>query len=112
MGASYLTGAPRADYSDTDSSNYLGRLGTFIITLYKNSTLAKSPHLTPSRVESYDDYDADFKSILVRLQQSQASARVALAEEQAKLLNTTPEEVLSKLRAAFQVKPSGQLRPN
>ncbi|XP_077264311.1 uncharacterized protein LOC143898601 [Temnothorax americanus] len=45
IGASYLTGLPRMDYTDTDMESYLGRLGTFINTLYKKSTIAKSPHL-------------------------------------------------------------------
>lgn len=30
IGASYLTGAPRADYNNTDMEHFLGRLGTFI----------------------------------------------------------------------------------
>lgn len=55
MRASYLTGESRPDYADADMNNYLGRLGTFINTLYRNSILAKSPHLAVVRVESYDD---------------------------------------------------------
>lgn len=68
--ALYLTGEARADYSDTDCDSYLGRLGTFINTLYKNSTLAKSPHLAAAKVESYADYDVNFKNCLTRMQQA------------------------------------------
>lgn len=56
IGASYLTGTTRADYTDTEMELYLGRLGTFITTLYKNSTIAKSPHMQIARVESYEDF--------------------------------------------------------
>lgn len=51
IGASYLTGSPRIDYQHSDMNAFLGRLGTFINTLYKQSILAKSLHLTPARRE-------------------------------------------------------------
>lgn len=99
--ASYLTGVPRADYSDTDCEHFLGRLGTFITTLYKNATVAKSPHLVPSKVESYEDYDADFKSSLIRIQQAQAVARGKLTEEQVEALRIVPEAEIAELRQVF-----------
>lgn len=67
ISASYLTGKPRANYHDSDMDNYLGRLGTFITTLYKNSTLAKSPCMAPAIIESYNDYDVDFKTELTKV---------------------------------------------
>lgn len=54
-------------------THYLGRLKTFITVLYKQSILAKFSHLTVAKVESYDDYDADFKAILGRVQTAQAA---------------------------------------
>lgn len=63
-------------------NHYLDRLGTFITVLYKQSTLAKSPHFATAKVESYDDYDADFRAILGRVQTAQVVARGRLAEEQ------------------------------
>lgn len=101
IGASYLTGEPRADYFDTDNNALLGRLGTFITTLYKQSTLAKSPHLTAARIESYDDYDADFKASLGRIQAAQAAARGRLMEQQIAQFAAAPEEVIRGVRDAF-----------
>ncbi|CAL1672202.1 unnamed protein product [Lasius platythorax] len=85
---------------------YLGRLGTFIITLYRNSTLAKSPHMTASRVESYNNYDADFRHMLGRMQAAQAAARAKVMEEQA-----APEEAMRQLRTAFGTGATGRLIP-
>ncbi|KMQ88295.1 peptide abc transporter atp-binding protein [Lasius niger] len=108
MGASYLTGEPRADYSDTNMNAYLGRLGTFIITLYRNSTLAKSPHMTASRIKSYN-YDADFRHMLGRMQAAQAAARAKVMEEQAVV--AAPEEAMCQLRTAFGTGAPGRLIP-
>lgn len=81
IGASYLIGESRIDYQDTDMNHYLGRFGTFITIIYKQSTLAKS-HLAIAKMESYNNYDADFKAILGCVQIAQAAARGRLVEEQ------------------------------
>lgn len=104
IGTSYLTGEARADYQDTNANAYLGRLGTFITTLYKQSTLAKSPHLTGPRIESYDDYDADFKALLERIQIAQAAARGRIMEEQIQQFLTAPDKTIAQVRAAFGVR--------
>lgn len=103
IGASYLTEEPRINYQDTDMNHFLGRLGTFINVLYKQSTLAKLPHLAIAKVESYDNYDADFKAILGRVQTAQAAARGRLAEEQVQLFAGAPE-VLAQIREGFGVR--------
>lgn len=64
MEASYLTGKARANYNDCENERYLGRLGTFITTLYKYSSLAKSPYLAASRIKDYEDYDVNFEIAL------------------------------------------------
>lgn len=101
IGASYLTGLPRADYQDTDNNAYLGRLGTYIQVLYKKSTLARSPHMQIDRVEGYDDYDPEFKGTLTRIQAAQAMARGKILEEQAKAFQQAPEEVMRAVRAKY-----------
>lgn len=102
IGASYLTGSARADYNDTDCNSYLGRLGTFINTLYKNSTLAKSPHITQAKVESYDDYDADWRAILGRIQAAQATARGRIVEESIGTVGVIDDQTLDEMRYAFR----------
>lgn len=101
IGASYLTGQARADYQDTDMNSYLGRLGTFINTLYKQSTLAKSPHMVPAKVESYDDYDADFKANLGRIQTVQTHARGRVLEEHLGAMAVASPDVLDEIRQAY-----------
>lgn len=114
IGASYLTGNPRVNYADTDMEQFLGRLGTFITTLYKNSTLAKSPHMAISRVESYEDYDADFKNTLIRVQQAQAMARGRLVEASMDLAPEASAELIARIRQAFAIEGPRQpaVRPN
>lgn len=95
--ASYLTGDTRADYVDTDMEQYLGRLGTFITILHKNSTLAKSPYIAPAQVENYEDYDANFRDILIRTQD-----RGRLVEEKFKgITPVVSAEVIQCLRNAY-----------
>lgn len=106
IGASYLTGLPRADYADTEMESYLGRLGTFITTLYKNSTIAKSPHMVIARVESYEDYDADFKATLIRIQQAQATARGRIVEESIGITAAISPELLQNIRDVYRVAAS------
>lgn len=91
IGASYLTEAPSAVYADTDCEHYLGRLETFINVLYKNSTLAKSPYMVPPKVESYDDYDADFTRSFIRIQQTQAIGRGRLIDAEVEAFRSTPD---------------------
>lgn len=85
-------------------NNYLERLDTFIIVFYKQSTLTKSPHLITAKVESYDDYDADFRAILGRVQAAQAAARGKIAEEQVRQFDGAPEETLANIRLAYGVR--------
>lgn len=45
IGAQYLTGVARSDYSDMFYESYLGRLGTYVRRMFAKSTLAASPQL-------------------------------------------------------------------
>jgi len=65
------------------------------------TSTGKSPHLTAARIESYDDYDADFKASLGRIQAAQAAARGRLMEQQIAQFATAPEEVIRGVRDAF-----------
>lgn len=103
ISASYLTGEARADYSDTENERYLGRLGTFITTEYKHSILAKSPHLAISKVEGYDDYDANFKTTLIKVQLSQRTAKGRTIEEIIEPFRAHSEEQLQAVRQAFGI---------
>lgn len=92
--ALYLTGSPRTNYADTDMESYMGRLGTFINVLCKNSTLAKSSYFQTARVESYEDYDAGFKILLGRIRQLElqsAQGKIAEVEKEEMASNETIE---------------------
>ncbi|CAH0395178.1 unnamed protein product [Bemisia tabaci] len=79
VGAAYLTGLPRVNYNDSEADSYLGRLGTFIIKMSPKSTLARSPHLSEDRVQSYSDFSTDFENDLNSFKlQSAMAARTAL----------------------------------
>lgn len=82
--------------------NYLGRLDTFITTIYKNSTLAKSPYMAINRIESYKDYDADFKQLLIKIQQVQALTRGIIIKTKIRQVAAFPEQSLRNLQVAFQ----------
>ena len=59
----YLTGSLRMDYNDLDNSAIMGRLGAYMSA----STLAKLPHFTQEKIESYPDYNADWNASLVQV---------------------------------------------
>lgn len=86
IGAHYLTGSPRAAYDDSTWTTVQGRLGTFIRSMYLQSTLAKSPHFTETAVVSADDYDPEWKNFLASYKAQSASASTdflkAMIEEQ------------------------------
>lgn len=102
IGASYLTGTARADYSDSDCDAYLGHLGTYIRKMFGRSTLAQSPHLAQSKVESYEDYSPEWKQALTQFRiaatQNRAQA-TALINESASIMS---DEALNTLRQAFR----------
>lgn len=102
IGASYLTGEPRVTYSDSDNDAYLGRLGTYIRKMFSKSTLAQSPHLAQSKVESYEDYSPEWDQILTQFRiaaaQNQAQAAVVINEASA----TLTDEVFEELKQAFR----------
>lgn len=75
IGASYITGAPRSDYSDASCDMFLGRLGTYIQRMFAKSTLAQSPHLVQSKVKSYEDYPPEWDSALVQFKLAAAQSR-------------------------------------
>ena len=64
IGASYLTGAPRANFNDEDYARFLGRLGTFVSVLFPKATLCSSPHITAVKIQSYEDSSIEWKQLL------------------------------------------------
>lgn len=63
VGAHYLTGNARENISEELVQANLGRLGTWIRAFQPNSTLVKSPALTEEAIQSYEDFDANFRII-------------------------------------------------
>ncbi|CAH0387134.1 unnamed protein product [Bemisia tabaci] len=94
IGASYFTGRGRADFEDTSAEDFLGRIGTFILSMMPKSTLAQSPHLTQNKVKSYPDYDPQWANTLI---QFKASAAAGAGEALKKVINAssaaTPESL-------------------
>lgn len=70
--AAYLTGQPRADYSDSTMESRLGRIGAFMNIVYAANTMNKSPHLDKARVASYEDSDDTWVGTLQSYVSSQA----------------------------------------
>lgn len=104
IGAAYLTGAPRVNYSynDADSDQWLGRSGTFINKMSPKSTLARSPHLSEESVQSYPDFETDLYSYKL---QSAMAARAALQNLGAGAMT---QEQVNALRSDFRVGPAPQ----
>lgn len=100
IGASYLTGAPRADYADTSNEIFLGRLGTYIQALFPRSTLAASPHISKQKVESYEDYSAEWANILQQFKTLAITSGNAAI--QALTQATQAGADITNVRAAFQ----------
>lgn len=101
IGASYLTGRPRANYQDTAMEAFLGRVGTFIRQIFGRSTLAAYPHLEVHKVESYEDFDPDWQQLLQTYRlQSQQNARNAL--NSIVQMEGLTDEVVSSLRQDFR----------
>lgn len=102
VGASYFTGRARADFEDTAAEDFLGRIGTFILSMMPKSTLAQSPHLTASKIESYPEYDPSWANTLI---QFKASAAAGAGEALKKVINeSTVASVatLNKVKQDFQ----------
>ena len=96
IGASFLTGQPRTNYSDTDMESNLGRLGGIVRAVYPNSTLARSPHFNQHRVQSYEDYNPEWVNFLNQIKQNQIDFRnIDLVE-----LRAFPAERAEALRNA------------
>ncbi|CAH0386705.1 unnamed protein product [Bemisia tabaci] len=64
IGAAYLTGQPRIQYNASEAEQWMGRLGMFIDIMSPKSTLAKSPHFSVDRIQSYADFSTDFENDL------------------------------------------------
>ncbi|XP_039303916.1 uncharacterized protein LOC120357490 isoform X2 [Solenopsis invicta] len=112
INASYLTGVERK-YADTDNEEFLGRLGIFINTLYKNSTLAKSPHIAISKLVNYYDYDANFKANLVAILQKQKEMHVKITEEifeHFEPFRVTPQTTINLVHQAFLADTTADLQ--
>lgn len=76
ISATYLTGQPRAEYTDSDMDLYLGRLGTYVRTVCKTSTLLDSQYMKQYKIYEYEDYDQNFKNVLMRVQEAVDHGRV------------------------------------
>lgn len=101
VGASYFTGKGKADFEDTSAEDFLGRIGTFILSMMPKSTLAQSPHLSQNKVESYPDFDPQWSNTLI---QFKASAAAGAGEALKKVINsgtTASAESLEKLKKDF-----------
>jgi len=79
IGAEYLTGQVREQYSDSKQDNILGRIGTYIATVMPKSTLAASPHIKGNKYQTYTDYSADFETELGKYQSASARAKTSAA---------------------------------
>ncbi|CAM1330157.1 Uncharacterised protein at_DN2557 [Pycnogonum litorale] len=66
VGALFLTRKARVSTYDNVGETVLGRLGTYGRVMLPHSTIVKSPSLTESLVESYEDFSVDFKQIYWR----------------------------------------------
>jgi hypothetical protein len=110
IGASYLTGRPRADYSDSRWDFVMGRLGLFINTLYPKSTLAKSPHFDTARVQTYEDYSEEWRQTLLSSQLSSREAAMEIAK-QLPMSGLADDGALESIRKNFDAIAEKNLPP-
>jgi hypothetical protein len=99
IGAMYLTGSAKLQYDEGQIEATLGRLGTFVTTVYKKSTLAKSPHFTAERISSYEDYDDEFlaklNSFVIR-SAKRHTGLVSIFEKTSAAKNTFDEDLIAQ----------------
>lgn len=107
VGAHYLTGRPRENYDDTICESFLGRLGTFVTVIMKAGSLAKSPHLDPGRVKSYDDYSESWRKVLETYMASASRSSSAATDFVAKVWDTINIDGMRRAKKAFKVGDSG-----
>lgn len=60
-GSLYLTGR-ESEHDDSKADCLLGRGGTYVAVFMKDSSLAKSPHISGSNYQNFQDYDPDYYS--------------------------------------------------
>jgi len=65
-GAPYLTGNAHNRHGEEVATNALGRIGTYLRVTQPNGTLARSPHLTEEKVQSYPDYTESWNAVCTR----------------------------------------------
>ena len=97
VGAYYLTGAPRANFEDSEQDLFLGRLGTFARVNFKSASLCKSPHLTDHKVQGYGDYDPTFRDQLNGLKTSKDQSSTGLVSLVAGTQRATNSSVFQRL---------------
>lgn len=107
VGAQYLTGRQREAYDDNDNERVLGRLGAYIWVYRRNSTLARSPHLAESKIESYEDYDGTWKSWLVDIR----ATKGLIPKEAAAAMIHRPGANIDHIKAAFALAPAAEAEP-
>jgi len=92
IGAMYLTGGKVDDFTDSDADGVLGRLATFVMTFFPNSTIAGSPHISKivngkrvSRAADYSDFDDIYSTLCANVRQ--------------KSIDINPEAVMAEVAA-------------
>ena len=100
----YLTGKRTVGFDDQAACAVLGRLGSFNLIFFPNSTLSRSPHIH----NFYEDYDEDWKSLLINFKaacnpRDPKSARTFIESRANNAAGLTAEN-LHAINAAFNVR--------
>jgi hypothetical protein len=111
----YLTGQKESAFSDNLFENFIGRLGTYIQIMAPRSTLCRSPHFAPARVESAPDFDVTWRNILTQInraretvstQQLSVEEVTDIAKEAAKELSSIFSETAPVITAPQDPAPN------
>lgn len=102
IGAQYLTGQARINYSDSENDNLLGRVATFLRVMYPSSTLTQSPHCARDRMESYSDYNVEFFNALTSYRVTAATTTSIVMNNLIQQAGNCDEEAFNEAAAVFQ----------
>ena len=101
VGADYLCGRRSEGWSDMLANGWLGRIGTFLFIMFRNNTLLQSPHLTETKIRSYEDYSPEWERVLLQIAATAASAQGRIMQEINEMAGGKNEEGAANLRNAF-----------
>lgn len=100
VGAFYLTSQAREPVTEELVQSNLGRLGSWLRVFQPQSTLADSPALTDKLIQSYEDYDANFRTICQAMKSGLSQRMQTAAAERQEAAPNTQEE-LAAIRGDF-----------